>query len=305
MGQNPTRSTRTVRIVCISDTHNDVLLPENVPGGDIFIHAGDMTDNGTFEELEAAYKWISALSHEVKVVIGGNHDMDLDPFHHKTTRESYHKARNLFTSAEARSKGIYYLDSEVQHVSLSKKEAPGKPQVKIPVYGNPYQPEFMGTKWAFIYDPFPSDQSHQIWAHAPKKEDNVGIWVSHGGPKNRLDKIPTYPNLEGCYVQAEKISKARPMLCVFGHFHTSYGIERAQFGDEESSDGSFDPVKVENITKKDFSGAYDFSHNSPEGELKKGKETVFVNAAWFTGHGEAKLLPDRNRPVVIDMDFPC
>jgi hypothetical protein len=126
--------------------------------------------------------------------------------------------------------------------------------------------------------------------------------VSHGGPKNRLDRIPTYPNLEGCRVQAESIAQARPMLCVFGHFHTSYGIERAEYGDDESS--SLEPIKVENLTKKGFSGVYDFSHRSSEGELKKGAETVFVNAAWFTGHGKAKLLPDRNRPVVVDLDFP-
>src|SRR5690606_3805994 len=141
-------------------------------------------------------------------------------------------------------------------------------------------------------------ESQQIWAHAPTKHDNVSIWVSHGGPKNRLDRIPDYPDLEGCRVQAEKIAKARPMLCVFGHFHTSYGIERAQYGNDDDSD-SFEPVKVQNITKQaGFSGVYDFSHSSPEGELRKGVETVFVNAAWFTGHGKAKLLPDRNRPAV-------
>src|SRR5690606_18774060 len=182
----------------------------------------------TFEELERAYNWISALSHEVKVVIGGkyllvkvtissmrtavssnsifkpllgNHDMQLDPFHSKTTRESYHKARNLFTSAAARSKGIYYLDSEVQSITLSANEALGKPQISIAIYGNPHQPEFQGKNWSFIYKPYPSDESQQIWAHAPTKHDNVSIWVSHGGPKNRLDRIPDYPDLEGCRVQ--------------------------------------------------------------------------------------------------------
>jgi hypothetical protein len=36
-----------VRIVCISDTHNDDLTGK-VPDGDILLHAGDMTDNGTY-----------------------------------------------------------------------------------------------------------------------------------------------------------------------------------------------------------------------------------------------------------------
>lgn len=67
----PTDFTRTVRIVAVSDTHNDIPRPDQIPDGDIFIHAGDMTDDGTYTELKAQYDWIAALPHEVKVVIGG------------------------------------------------------------------------------------------------------------------------------------------------------------------------------------------------------------------------------------------
>ncbi len=59
-----------LRIVCISDTHNDD-CQEHIPQGDILIHAGDLTDDGTFEELRSAFEWISTLTHKVKVIIAG------------------------------------------------------------------------------------------------------------------------------------------------------------------------------------------------------------------------------------------
>jgi 3',5'-cyclic AMP phosphodiesterase CpdA len=59
-----------VRIVCVSDTHNDNLTG-HVPDGDIFLHAGDMTDDGTFEEMETALHWIRKLPHKLKLIIPG------------------------------------------------------------------------------------------------------------------------------------------------------------------------------------------------------------------------------------------
>ena len=59
-----------IRIVCTSDTHNDDLTGR-VPDGDVFVHAGDMTDDGTPEELEKALSWIRKLPHELKVIIPG------------------------------------------------------------------------------------------------------------------------------------------------------------------------------------------------------------------------------------------
>ena len=59
-----------VRIVCISDTHNDDLTGQ-VPDGDILLHAGDMTDGGTYDELEIALGWIRKLPHKFKLIIPG------------------------------------------------------------------------------------------------------------------------------------------------------------------------------------------------------------------------------------------
>jgi hypothetical protein len=60
----------TLRIVCVSDTHGDNYL-QHVPPGDIFIHAGDLTDDGTPQELEDAIDWIGKLPHPVKLIVAG------------------------------------------------------------------------------------------------------------------------------------------------------------------------------------------------------------------------------------------
>jgi hypothetical protein len=59
-----------ITLVCISDTRNST--PSGIPDGDILLHAGDMTNKGTFAELQAQLDWISTLPHLHKVAIGGN-----------------------------------------------------------------------------------------------------------------------------------------------------------------------------------------------------------------------------------------
>lgn len=64
----PPRDRRKLRIVCISDTHNTQL---HLPPGDVLIHAGDMTNQGSYSELKKAVEWIGRAEHEVKIVIAG------------------------------------------------------------------------------------------------------------------------------------------------------------------------------------------------------------------------------------------
>ena len=63
---------KKVRIVCISDTHNHG-PPSGfqLPKGDILIHAGDLTNRGSYPELEKAAKWLEGADFGVKVVVAG------------------------------------------------------------------------------------------------------------------------------------------------------------------------------------------------------------------------------------------
>ena len=65
---------RKTRFVCLSDTHN--ACPADgafkLPKGDVLIHAGDLTRQGTFAELKKTLGWIEEADYEVKIVIAGN-----------------------------------------------------------------------------------------------------------------------------------------------------------------------------------------------------------------------------------------
>ena len=60
--------TKKTRFVCISDTHNTTF---KLPAGDVLIHAGDLTKQGTLAELRKTVDWIEKSDFEVKLVVAG------------------------------------------------------------------------------------------------------------------------------------------------------------------------------------------------------------------------------------------
>lgn len=53
-----------VTVVCISDTHNS---QAEIPDGDILVHAGDLTQSGSFEELQQTLNWLQRQPHQHKI----------------------------------------------------------------------------------------------------------------------------------------------------------------------------------------------------------------------------------------------
>lgn len=49
-----------------------------MPKGDVLIHAGDLTKQGTFAELRRTLDWIEGADFEVKLVIAGGLCPDRD-----------------------------------------------------------------------------------------------------------------------------------------------------------------------------------------------------------------------------------
>eukprot|EP00298_Acanthocystis_sp_HF-20_P010092 c18669_g1_i1.p1 GENE.c18669_g1_i1~~c18669_g1_i1.p1 ORF type:complete len:238 (-),score=92.71 c18669_g1_i1:87-755(-) len=64
---------KKLKIVCISDTHNDHRSIK-VPEGDILIHAGDFTAYGNEEHAKDFNEWFGSLPHKHKIVVNGNHE---------------------------------------------------------------------------------------------------------------------------------------------------------------------------------------------------------------------------------------
>ena len=130
-GQESLKSTwsqkhkKKVRIVCISDTHNQT--PARLPPGDVLIHAGDLTNSGTYKELSRAAEWLRNLKgYEYKIVVPGNHDLGLDrswveDFGYEIGvglkeeeclgegRRTWEECVELFLGEEARDRGVVYM----------------------------------------------------------------------------------------------------------------------------------------------------------------------------------------------------
>lgn len=180
----------------------------------------------------------------------------------------------------------------------------------IKIYGKPGQPNFQYDAWfgtpgqaAFDYPPHPSQESLLAWSDTPSRSDDIPIWVMHGAPLNRLD-VATVEGLTGCPAQLEKIAAARPMLCIFGHFHYSYGLERIEWGNEDHV------LKAEKIILGEerkraegdqplkIQGELDFSGAGVVEKLRKGGETLFLNASWMTSD---KSKEERNPVIAISL----
>ena len=68
---------RKMKILQISDTHGFHHQLRDLPPADVIIHCGDLTENGTEEEVYDFANWFIELPYPHKIFITGNHDLYL------------------------------------------------------------------------------------------------------------------------------------------------------------------------------------------------------------------------------------
>lgn len=71
------------------------------------VHAGDFTQSGSFQELQAALTWLRAQTHPTKIVIAGNHELLLN----SAWREPSGKAPAMSERAKLDCGDIIYLEN--------------------------------------------------------------------------------------------------------------------------------------------------------------------------------------------------
>lgn len=49
-----------------------------LPDRDILIHAGNLAQSGSFEELQKTLSWLRSQPHHTKIIVAGNHDLLID-----------------------------------------------------------------------------------------------------------------------------------------------------------------------------------------------------------------------------------
>jgi Icc-related predicted phosphoesterase len=191
------------RITFISDTHTKhTRITQDLPGGDLLIHAGDLMNSGYYwEEVYPFLDWYNNLgNYEHKVFIAGNHD--------RLFEDKPEEIKGLLTGY----KNIDYLrDSSV---GISKDD-----EDPIWIYGSPWQPTFYN--WAFNL-PRNGEDLHEKWSNIPNSTD---ILITHGPPWGHCDVTP-YGNLNvGCELLRVRVDELKPKIHVFGHVHSGYGYK--------------------------------------------------------------------------------
>jgi Icc-related predicted phosphoesterase len=200
-----------MRITVLSDTHTKHgLIPrEDLPGGDLILHAGDIMNSGyNKNDIHDFCTWFHSLDqYEDKVFIAGNHDRMFEnhPLESNTIVNNYGSV-------------IYLQDDDL--VLYGDGPNGDAPEDNIRIYGSPWQPEFYS--WAFNL-PKNGIEISGKWEAIP---DNTDILITHGPSFGTLDTVAGRPwdNL-GCELLAERIERLRPKIHVCGHIHSGYGYE--------------------------------------------------------------------------------
>lgn len=211
--QTPSSSTSShlqVRVVCTADTHNS---KPNLPPGDILVHAGDLTENGSFDEIQRQLDWLAAQPHQHKIVIAGNHDVLLDESFLVTHPER--RYGDLRTLNDLNWHDLIYLEESSIQVDVEQSEHPitASPRT-IKIYGSPYTIQY-GLS-AFQRPP-----DEDKWTKTIEK--GTDIVVCHGPPNQHLDRQGVH-NAGDPYL-AHEIARIQPRLVIFGHIHVAYGRE--------------------------------------------------------------------------------
>ncbi|KAF2708950.1 Metallo-dependent phosphatase [Pleomassaria siparia CBS 279.74] len=222
----PAPRLRKTRIVCISDTHNQT---PKLPKGDVLIHAGDLTNQGSYSELKKTVDWLNKTSFEAIIAIAGNHDITLDEDFYAKHGASWRwpqpqdptRCRKLLEDSPR----ITYLENQAATVHLRSEKGP---HTCFTVFGSPCTPKL--RNWAFQYE---AEEASKLWEAIPLDTDIV---VTHTPPKNHCD-CAEKDEQSGCPALLQALHRVRPMLSVFGHIHGARGVERVRWNVEAPETG--------------------------------------------------------------------
>ena len=197
-------------MVCISDTH---CTRPPIPPGDLLLHAGDLSQWGTFADIQAQLTWLLEQPHKYKVVVAGNHDLLLDHSFQKQQPQRWEQARQAAggdkhmshsdkSAANLNWGDVIYLQNSAVTVSF-----PWGRSLKI--YGSALTPQF--GLFAFQHSP-----SEDVWTEKTSPHTDI------------LDKVNGFKR-SGCAFLAQEVMRVQPRLVVYGHIHEGYGTEETVY----------------------------------------------------------------------------
>ena len=295
------------KFLIISDTHNLRLdetadadskpLQLPTPKVDVLLHCGDLTQVGGVSSFKKALKMLGSMDAELKLVIAGNHDLELDSKYwelqcsdeeNPEDPEDHDLAVEAMTGTDAREVGVLFLNEGTHTFTLNNGAT-------FTIYVSPYTPAF--GDWAFAYKPDEdryNDRSHAAQdvtsiATNPIPE-GVDIVMTHGPAKGILDLCPQ--GNVGCGNLRRALHRVKPKIHCFGHIHEGYGIEVVDW-----SKASVDAPAIHQLSERESTGN---PYPEPFSWRQESKDqTLAVNASIMTGD-----YKPTNAPWFISLDLP-
>lgn len=239
---------------------------------------------------------------ELKLVIAGNHDLELDQQYWEAQRdedgvpedpEDHDIAITTMTGPLADEAGVLFLNEGTYSFNL-------KSGARFTIYVSPYTPAF--RNWAFAYkhheDRF--NTSYHVANGATSVAtspipDAVDIVMTHGPPKGILDWCPE--GNVGCNHLLQAIRRVKPKIHCFGHVHESNGVEiidwrgraeRPMLRKNDAVHRHFEEESIENPYPRPFLWNDDNRNR-----------TLAVNAAILNSNNRPE-----NAPWLVTLDLP-
>jgi Icc-related predicted phosphoesterase len=178
-----------MKIVAMSDTHGKhrKMNEHDVPDGDVLIHAGDFTGQGSKSEAIDFLTWFDSFPHDHKLVIAGNHDFVME-------------------GASRQKKEVlnFLKETDIQYLEDSTTSING-----VIFHGSPYCNTY--EQYAF------NDEMTPV---SPK----VDVLITHGPPKGTMDCIKGEGHVGSSEIK-DQVEKVTPDHHIFGHIHEQFGSQ--------------------------------------------------------------------------------
>lgn len=184
---HPSDKKTSLRLVLLSDTHELHREIDDLPPGDILVHAGDCTMfSRSLRAIVDFNDWLGELPHRHKVVVPGNHEtfLQTDPSNRKLLSNATVLINEAVTVAGLR------------------------------IWGSPI------TQSGPAFGLRSPDDRRRFYSSIPEDTD---VLVTHGPPFAMLDRSPGSTH-QGDPVLLDAVMRVRPRLHVFGHIHAGFGI---------------------------------------------------------------------------------
>ena len=180
-----------MKVVCTADTHGKHEYLD-VPDGDIFIFAGDLSEAGNVKSLVDFNSFLGVLPHKYKIFIDGNHDFAPE------------KIRKYITN------GTYLTHNLLEIGNL----------------------KIWGTSWSYWMSNQIElkKNNHDLMIFWQKIPEKVDILITHFPPYKIGDLTNSGKNL-GNRNLSYALKNIKPKYHVFGHVHEAYGIYKEKIDD--------------------------------------------------------------------------